>query len=114
MLMSDTSSSEGEYAFLANASLADSAVKIEDFREGLKPTRGNAQEDSMIWEECLQFYMEKAQLPVTQTFELAHRYNAVSSTKGVHFNTQWPEKAREQVLLCALTCLCTSNQKWLH
>lgn len=48
MLMSDTSSSEGEYAFLANASLADSAVKIEDSREGLKPTRGNAQEDSMI------------------------------------------------------------------
>ena len=48
MLMSDTSSSEGEFAFLANALLADSALEIEDFREGLKPTRGNAREDSMI------------------------------------------------------------------
>lgn len=48
MLMSDTSSSEGEFAFLANAPLADSALETEDFREGLKPTRGNAREDSMI------------------------------------------------------------------
>lgn len=46
--MSDTSSSEGEFAFLANASLADSALKIEDFKEGLKQMRGNAREDSMI------------------------------------------------------------------
>lgn len=46
--MSDTSSSEGEFAFLANVSLADSALKIEDFREGLKQMRGNAREDSMI------------------------------------------------------------------
>lgn len=48
MLMSDTSSSEGEFALLANPPLADSALETEDFREGLKPTRGNAREDSMI------------------------------------------------------------------
>lgn len=86
--MNDTSSSEGEFAFLANPSLADSALKIEYFREGLKQMRENAQEDSMIGEECLQFYVEKAQLPVFQTFELTHRYSAVSSTKGEHFDTQ--------------------------
>lgn len=48
ILMSDTSSSEGEFASLASASLADSALKIEDFREGLKQMRGNAREDIMI------------------------------------------------------------------
>lgn len=48
MLMSDTSSSEGEFPFLANAALANSALKLEAFREGLKQMRGNAQEDSMI------------------------------------------------------------------
>lgn len=48
MLMSDTSSSEGEFVLLANAPLADSTLEIEDFGEGLKPTRGNAREDSMI------------------------------------------------------------------
>jgi len=48
MLMSDTSFSKGEFAFLANAPLADSALETEDFTEGVKPTRGNAREDSMI------------------------------------------------------------------
>lgn len=70
MLMSDTSSSEGEFVLLANAPLADSTLEIEDFGEGLKPTRGNAREDSMIWEECLQFCREKTQLPVIQIFQL--------------------------------------------
>lgn len=47
-ILSDSSSSEEEFAFVANASLADSALKIEDFREGLKQMRGNAWEDSTI------------------------------------------------------------------
>ena len=74
MLMSDTSFSKGEFAFLANAPLADSALETEDFTEGVKPTRGNAREDSMIWEECLKFYREKTQLPVIQMFQLTHIY----------------------------------------
>lgn len=70
MLMSDTSSAEGEFVLLASAPLADSTLETEDFGEGLKPTRGNAREDSMIWEECLQFCRKKTQLPVTQIFQL--------------------------------------------
>lgn len=37
---------EGESVLLAN--LADSGLETEDFREGLKPVRGNAREVSMI------------------------------------------------------------------